>query len=71
MEKLPYHHGAALAVSALRTAIEPVCDPGDWRRRCRPRTGSMVTLQKVGTGRRARAVCGADEAPISARVVHE
>lgn len=58
MEKLPYHPGAAPAVSALRTAIEPACDPDDWRLGLPTLTGSMVTLREVGTAD-AHALCAA------------
>jgi ribosomal-protein-alanine N-acetyltransferase len=49
MDKLPYHAGAAPAVSALRTSVDPACDADDWRLGLPTLTGSMVTLREVGS----------------------
>jgi RimJ/RimL family protein N-acetyltransferase len=49
MEKLPPHPGAAPVVCAVPTALEPACDPDDWRLGLPTLTGSMVTLREVGT----------------------
>jgi ribosomal-protein-alanine N-acetyltransferase len=48
MEKLQYHPGAVPVVSTLRTAIDPACDPDDWRLGLPTLSGSMVTLREVG-----------------------
>jgi len=48
-EKLPHHPGAAPVVSAVRTTLEPACDPDDWRLGLPTLAGSMVTLREVGT----------------------
>ena len=48
MEKLPYPPSAMPVVSTLRTAIDPACNPDDWRLALPTLTGSMVTLREIG-----------------------
>lgn len=49
MEKTPQRSGDQPIASPIRAAIEPVCDPDDWRHGLPTLTGSMVTLREAMT----------------------